>query len=126
MNIRADFNNMLDKQPHVILTQEFVSQWKAYDEEIAETFMRTIRDVLADYQARIWCQWSVGILCEWLRVIATLIVLGSIRVCTFQLSGALINLSLEHMQTPEAFIDLFPWASVILQAFFTSLEHPGV
>ena len=61
-----------------------------------------------------------------LRLIATLIILGSIHVCTFRLSGALMNLSLEHMQPPEALIDLFPWASVILEAFFTSLEHPGV
>ena len=53
MNIRADFNNMLDKQPHVILTQEFVSQWKGYDEKIVVKFMETIREVLADYQARI-------------------------------------------------------------------------
>ena len=53
MNIRADFTKMLEKQPHVILTQEFVSQWKVYDKVIAETFMRTIRDVLKDYQARI-------------------------------------------------------------------------
>ena len=44
---------MLEKQPHIIVTQEFISQWGEVDKNIVAIFIKTIREVLAGYEARI-------------------------------------------------------------------------